>query len=156
MSDDFEAAKRASFGQVLFKCARLLNERAIARVNEEGGRPLLRQSITNMLPHLAAEGIRLTDLARKVGVTKQATSKLVMELVDEGVLALVPDPEDARAKLVRITPAGMKAMRHGLGVLASLQKDLSRELGEARMSRMHDDLVALLDALEKPARSRRR
>ena len=37
---DIEEAKRASLGQVLFKCARLFNEQALERLRERTGLPL--------------------------------------------------------------------------------------------------------------------
>lgn len=144
----FDAEKRANTLQVLLKCARLANERAIARVNEQAGAAVFRQALANLLPHIALEGTRLTELARSVGVSKQAVSQLVSEFVDQGVLELSPDPEDRRAKLVRFTPRGMDAVRHGLSVLASVEAEIAAKIGKARMRSLHEALVAMLDALE--------
>lgn len=145
----FEAEKRGNTLQVLLKVARLVNERAIARVNDEAGRNVFRPALANLVPHIALEGTRITELAQKLEVTKQAVSKLVGELEREGVVELVADPTDARAKLVRFTPQGMKAIRHGLGVFTAVEKELSRDVGEERMRALHEALVAMLDALEK-------
>jgi DNA-binding MarR family transcriptional regulator len=145
----FEAEKRASTLQVLLKCARLANERAIARVNEQARSVVFRRALANLLPHISLEGTRLTDLASRVGVTKQAVSKLVGEFVDQGILELANDPEDGRAKLVRFTPRGMAAIKHGLSVLASVEDEIAAEIGKAKMRTLHDGLVAMLDALEK-------
>ena len=61
-----DAAKRRSTFHLLLKCARLVNERALARVQEQSGRPV-RPSHTALFPHIALEGTRLTELAAAVG-----------------------------------------------------------------------------------------
>ena len=130
------------------KCARLANERAISRVNERAGAPVFRQALANLLPHIALEGTRLTELAERVGVSKQAVSKLVAEFVDQGMLELSADPEDGRAKLVRFTPRGVDGIRQGLAVLASVEEEIASKVGKKQMLALREGLVAMLDALE--------
>ena len=142
-----EEAKRASTLQLLFRCARLANERATARVNAEAGRPVFSGAIANLLPHITFEGVRIGALADKLGITKQAVSKTIAEMAAEGVVELVPDPADARGKLVRFTARGADAIQHGLGVLAGLERELADEIGERTMKALHDALVAIDRAL---------
>lgn len=154
----FEGEKRANTLQLLLKCARLANERAIDRVNREAGAPVFRQALANLLPHIALEGTRLTELARRVGVSKQAVSKLVAEFVDQGILELTLDPEDGRAKRVRFTPRGIEAIRHGLSVLSAVEAEIAARVGAPSMRELHAALVkmeAALEALSRPAASRR-
>lgn len=154
--EDVERAKQASAGQLLFKCARLLNEEAIARVKAQGGPGIvLREAHTRLLPHVAKEGTRLTELARKLGVSKQAVGQLVAELVENGVLAVEPDPQDGRARLVRFTPRGREAIVHGLGVLAAIERELAASVGKARLRELGDTLARLGEALEAMAAARR-
>jgi len=145
--DDFpgrlESEKAKSTLQLLFKAARLLNERAIGRVRERSGQPV-RVAHTTLLPHIDLEGTRLTEIARRLGVTKQAAGQLVDELVDMGTLERVPDPEDARAKLVRFTPRGKQALLAGLAVLTELEGELAKSLGKKRVSELHDTLRAIV------------
>ena len=118
---EIEAAKRVSAGHLLLKAARLLNERATARVRE---------------------------LAARVGTSKQAVGELVGELEDMGFLRRDPDPADARARLVRFTAHGRRALLHGLSILAEIEAELAVEIGSTRMDRLRADLGRLLDALE--------
>jgi DNA-binding MarR family transcriptional regulator len=145
----FEAEKRASTLQVLLKCARLANERAMSRVNERAGASVFRQALANLLPHISLEGTRMTELAERVGVSKQAVSKLVAEFVDLGMLELAPDPDDGRAKLVRFTPRGVEGIRDGLAVLASVEAEIASKIGKKRLRALREGLVAMLDALEE-------
>jgi DNA-binding MarR family transcriptional regulator len=142
-----EARKRASALQLLFKCARLANERAMARVNQRAGRPLLKGAHTALLPHLSYEGIRVVELARRLEISKQAVSQTLAEMSEAGVVELSADPQDGRAKLVRLTARGAASIAHGLSVLEALERELASEIGEPRMRALHDALLALEHAL---------
>jgi DNA-binding MarR family transcriptional regulator len=144
---NLDADKRATTFQVLLKVARLINERAIARVQSESKRSFFRPAIANLFPHIAFEGTRVSALAAKVGVTKQAVSKLVAELEREGLVELVPDATDARARLVRFTPVGVAAIRDGMRVFREVEDALAEAVGRERLERLGEDLLVLLDAL---------
>jgi DNA-binding MarR family transcriptional regulator len=159
-------AQADSAGFLLIRCAQLWNDRAIARVNAEAQRPVLREAHTRLLPHLMApEGVRIVDLARTLGVTKQAVAPLVQELADEGVVEVAPDPQDGRAKRATLTAHGRAAMLHGTGVLLDIERELAAQLGAAHMRALKDALTALHGVLvgadpatprEAPTRTRSR
>lgn len=146
---DFEAAKLASTGQLLIRTARLFNERAVARGPTLRGLDL-RPAHTALFPHLTLEGTRLTALAAKMGVTKQAVGQVVAELEQAGVLCRVPDPSDGRAKLVRFTTEGYDALLAGFSALHEIEAELAADLGEALMHRLNRDLAKLLSIFERP------
>lgn len=143
-----EQRKRGSALQLLFKCARLANERALARVNQQhAGKQIAKAAHTALLPHLTYEGVRVVDLARKLEITKQAVSQTLAELVDMGVVELTPDPSDGRAKLVRLTSAGAQSIAQGLSILEAIERELASEIGATKMRALHDALLALESAL---------
>jgi DNA-binding MarR family transcriptional regulator len=145
---ELEAKKRESAIQLLFKAARLLDEEALRRVAQRTGQPTLRRSHTALLPHLDLHGTRITELADRMGISKQAVSQLVDELEALGVLAREPDPEDARAKRVVFTARGRKGLLEGLQVLRSLEEDLAQRIGSKSMSALQSALRAILCELE--------
>ena len=160
--DKLEAEKAKSTLQLLFKAARILNERAIERARVRSGKPI-RVAHTLVLPHIEVEGTRLTDLAARLGVTKQATGQLVDEMEAMGVLERVPDPDDARAKLVRFSRRGQSGLMEGLSVLSALEQDLRDAVGDTKIDNLHDALATILAALDetglaaaKPAKKKRR
>ena len=53
-------------------------------------------------------GTRLGELARRAGITKQSMMQVVDDLEARGYVRRVPDPADARAKLVRLTAEGRR------------------------------------------------
>lgn len=145
--DQLERAKRASVAQLLFRCARLLDEQAVARVRTRFGVPM-RPSHTSLFPHIDLEGTRLTELARRMGVSKQAVGQLVGDLEDFGVVERVPDPDDGRAKLVRFTHAGQRSLFDGLAMLGEFEDEMEQHLGARRMRALHSTLLDLLALLE--------
>jgi DNA-binding MarR family transcriptional regulator len=128
-------AKRKNTAHSLLRAARLLNELAVARVRRRpNGESRLRPSHTAVLPHLDLDGTRLTVLAERLGVSKQATSELVTDLESFGMVERRPDPSDGRAKRVCFTALGRKALLDGLALLQSIEDELRQELGARDMA----------------------
>jgi DNA-binding MarR family transcriptional regulator len=144
----FEQARDAATLQLLFKAARLANERALARAASDAAGPVVRPAHTALFPHLDFEGIRLTDLAARVGVTKQAVGQLVDDLAAAGMIERVGDPTDKRAKRIRFSRRGYAALMHGLGVLGEIEESLGSVVGAHRMSQLHETLRLVIAALE--------
>jgi DNA-binding MarR family transcriptional regulator len=138
-----EREKALSTVQLLFKAARLLNERAIDRIRERTKRPV-RLAHTTLLPHVDLEGTRLTDLAKRLGVSKQAAAQLVDELEEMGMLERVADPSDARAKLVRFSKKGQQGLLEGLGVLKEIEAEVRHLVGPDKMHVFRDVLGAIV------------
>ncbi|MCB9687502.1 MAG: winged helix-turn-helix transcriptional regulator [Alphaproteobacteria bacterium] len=156
--DHDEAMRRAaaaSTGQLLLKAARLLDETALSRLAALPGAPPVRPAHTRLFPHLDFTGVRATELAARLGVTKQAVAPLVADLVRWGVVEQVPDPTDRRALLVRFTPHGLEALRHGLSLLADLEGEVAADVGAERMAVFRDVLVAWIRRLTEPQRTQR-
>lgn len=146
--DAWEARKRASTAQLLFRCARRLNERALERAAGQG--LPAKASFTQLLPHIPLEepGARITTLASLLGISKQAVGQTVDELEALGVVARVADPSDRRARGVVFTEQGRRGLALGMEVLEGLEAEIGEELGKARMRALHDALEALDGLLE--------
>ncbi len=56
------------------------------------------------------EGTRASVLAQRARMTKQAMGEQVRHLERLGYVEVVPDPNDGRARLVRLTEAGWKGV----------------------------------------------
>ena len=57
-------------------------------MREKTGVATIRPSHTALLPHIDLEGTRLTVLAERLGVSKQATSQLVGDMEEMGMVEL--------------------------------------------------------------------
>ncbi|HEY3524379.1 MAG TPA: MarR family transcriptional regulator [Candidatus Limnocylindrales bacterium] len=56
----------------------------------------------------AGDGLRISELAARVGASLPSASRLVERLVRRGLVSVEPDPMDRRARLVRPTAAGLE------------------------------------------------
>jgi DNA-binding MarR family transcriptional regulator len=147
---ELEAAKAASVGHLLIKTARLLNERAAARAREQMGTGL-RPSHLAVFAHVDFDGTRLSTIAERMGISKQAVGQLVGVIEDAGMLERAPDPTDGRARLVRFTKAGRQSLLDGLAVLAAVDDELRATMGERVMDTLHSSLTSLMTVLSQDA-----
>jgi DNA-binding MarR family transcriptional regulator len=101
------------------------------------------------MPHLDLDGTRITELARRAEITKQAVGQLVSDMEKAGYVERFADPDDQRANIVKLTKRGRRAILDGLGVFSDLAADLATELGEQETEKLIDTLESLSRALER-------
>jgi DNA-binding MarR family transcriptional regulator len=94
---------------------------------------------------IAPGGSRLTDLAEQAQITKQSAGFLIDQLAKAGYVERVPDPTDARARLIRIAPRGARALPLAAAVVAEVEAEWTAHLGAERVDRLRDILTDLRD-----------
>ena len=92
---------------------------------------------------LARDGATVTDLATHLGVTKQAASQLVDELVRKGYAERQPHPRDARARLVVMTERGWACARAAEAAAADAVRPWVDQLGERKARALLDQLLTV-------------
>lgn len=93
-------------------------------------------------------GARLTDLAGQAGVTKQSMMQMIDGLESAGLVRRVADPEDARAKTVRLTARGLRTRAEARRAISSVEGWSRRHLGDRRYEALRGALADLLDGSE--------
>ena len=112
----------------------------ITRLSDAGfGDQTLAQS--RLFGSISPEGIRLTDLADRARLTKQAAGELIDQMEAAGYVERTPDPADARAKLIRFTAKGWRAVETALAIFGDMEARLAEELGADRVA----DVRAVLE-----------
>lgn len=94
----------------------------------------------NVMAHVTHEGIRLTDLAERAGITKQAMAELVVDLERLGYLQRTPDPQDGRAKLIGFTDKGRAAVQAAMRAF----EEMDSALGDRSLRALRRALLAIL------------
>ena len=89
------------------------------------------------------DGTRITDLAERAQVTKQTAGFLVDQLERAGYVRRVPDPRDARARLVRIAERGLAAVAVARQTEAAVEAEWTRHLGRAGAVQLRRALTRL-------------
>jgi DNA-binding MarR family transcriptional regulator len=79
--------------------------------------------------HLALGGSRLTELADRAGMSKQAMGDLVDQCEAWGLVTRDPDERDGRARLVRFTPTGLAWLHAFREAVAQAEAEFRTEVG---------------------------
>jgi DNA-binding MarR family transcriptional regulator len=108
----------------------------------------LRPAHSRLFENLDADGTRLTELAARAQMTRQSMTELVVAMEHAGYVERVPDPEDGRAKLVRLTMRGRAMMRVAVAELAAIQASWLRRMAEAPMALLPEALERALSTDE--------
>ena len=89
----------------------------------------LSASHVHITRHLALDGSRLTDLAQRANLTKQAMGKLVEQCEAWGLVARLDDPRDARARRIVFTPVGLLWLRAFRDAVTQAEDELRAAVG---------------------------
>ncbi|MFI2643499.1 MarR family winged helix-turn-helix transcriptional regulator [Streptomyces sp. NPDC018610] len=92
---------------------------------------------------LAPDGATVTELASHLGVTKQAASQLVDEIVRKGYAERRPHPEDARARLVVLTERGRACTRAAEEAAAEVVRVWAGVIGEGQVRALVGQLARI-------------
>ena len=122
--------------------------RAFRRRLDEGVMPRvaglgLRPSHLRLLSLTPAGGMRVTDLAARVGMTKQALGELVVPLQAAGLVEVTVDRRDRRVRLVRPTPAGQELQQVVESAIAGVERRWAAQVGPERWATFREVLAEI-------------
>jgi DNA-binding MarR family transcriptional regulator len=101
----------------------------------------LRSSQVRLLSLTPTEGMRVTDLAERVGMTKQALGEFANDLEERGLLESVRDPADRRVRILRPTAAGRRAVRSATRQIEAVEAQWREQLGAHKWEQLRALLV---------------
>ncbi|MEU9184477.1 MarR family winged helix-turn-helix transcriptional regulator [Streptomyces sp. NPDC048484] len=115
-----------------------INDGVVAR-GFEGLRPAHGFAFARIAPG----GATVTELAAHLGVTKQAASQLVDEIVRKGYAERRPHPGDARARLIVLTERGRECTRAAEEAAAEAVRPWVELIGEDEARALRDRLLRI-------------
>jgi len=124
--------------------ADLLFAEGVTRAMHERGFAGIRLVHIALIRNVDENGTRISDIARRAGMTKQATGQLVAEFVELGYIRLVADPDDGRAKIARYTAKGKRLL---VAIVASIEQTeaaVSNTIGAAKLETLKATLGRML------------
>lgn len=99
--------------------------------------------VLSMVP---PEGATLTALARILDMTKQSAAEVVSELVEAGLVASEPHPDDGRAVVLRRTEEGRRLAVEVHRAILAMQAEWAEQVGPRRFA----TFLAVLGELGHP------
>jgi DNA-binding MarR family transcriptional regulator len=94
------------------------------------------------------EGVRPSQLADRVGITKQSVNDLLGHLEGHGYLLRVPDSVDGRARAIQLTAKGRRLQETIYAAAGTAQQQIEEILGPRRFAQLHSSLELLTEQLE--------
>lgn len=128
-------------GRLLLEASRILGAELVTELQERGFDDLRPGHATVALHIDRRTGTRLGDLAERARMTKQGMMLVVDELEGRGYVRRVQDPDDSRAKIVRLTARGRTYVTEVRRSIGAVEARLRSDLGERRF-------LALCESLE--------
>ena len=95
-----------------------------------------------VMAHLTDSGIRISELAKCLRISRQAAQKRVVELEKLGFVHTDTDPTNLSAKIVTLTPKGRDSIKAALEIFSKLERELSKRIGV-------DDFKCMKKVIEK-------
>lgn len=139
--------RQRHFGRLLLRAYRAFSLRALEKLRIRGYTGLA-LAHTMLLTNLDPAGTRITLLAERVGVTRQASGHLVQELEQRGYITRTVDPADRRATIVKLTEEGWRLLQDVVAVKLEIEREYSAILGAQQMQLLREELTKLLDQVE--------
>jgi DNA-binding MarR family transcriptional regulator len=141
--DQLAALRQEHIGRLLQRANRMFSEQATDMLRARGHTGLS-LAHTTLLSHLDLDGTRISVLAERANMTKQAMGQLVAELERQGYLTRTSDPSDRRASLVQFTEAGWRFLLDAAEIKRSIEGEYATVLGEKRLAELRASLELLL------------
>jgi len=131
-----------NIGLLLFIPYRAMENRVFQKLAAAGYRDFT-PAQARVFQRIGPNGTRLTELAEAAQITKQTAGFLVDQLERAGYVRRVPDPTDARARLVCIADRGAAAIPVANAVVADVEAEWTAHLGVKRMAELRRSLTRL-------------
>jgi DNA-binding MarR family transcriptional regulator len=146
-----ESASEQPERQILELAGLFMNDfnsqlRSTLEASRERGAATARSTRTSRIRVLALipqKGVRISELAERAGMTKQAMGEIAAGLEASGLLLTAPDPADRRAKLVRLTRKGQEVVSAANTAIRRTEAQWRERLGERRWNEFRQILVDL-------------
>ena len=123
------AAKEKNLAQLLIEAFYWVDDEFQKSLRERGLMPVSRAQ-SMFFSQVSAGKTSPTEIARELGVSKQAVHKTIADLVTAGLVELQPDPNDGRAKKAIPTKEGIEFGLAAKSILQEAEQKLASRIGK--------------------------
>ena len=97
----------------------------------------------NVFLYPGPHGQRPTELAARLGISRQALNYLLGQLERLDYLERLPDPDDQRSKRIALSPRGRSAVDVIRNAVGEIEREWKATLGATRFAQLRDLLLEL-------------
>lgn len=142
-----DAWRHNNVGRLLNSAIRRFESRVFELLASAGHKEA-RLSHLNLTRNLDVSGTRITELARRAEMTKQAMGELVVQCENLELIKRLPDPTDARAKMVKFTKWGLVWLEAFKRALLQAETEMRNELGTVNVDKLIEALNSYAGAYD--------
>ncbi len=110
----------------------------------DAGHPAARPVHGFALQAVGRDGVTVSELGRRLGVTKQAAAKTVASLESLGYVHRVAHPQDQRAALVKRAALGDEMLALSAQIFGRIHAEIAELLGEAQLEALEAALGTIV------------
>ncbi|MFI6653163.1 MarR family winged helix-turn-helix transcriptional regulator [Streptomyces sp. NPDC050529] len=133
----------ADLALLLLAGFRTLADRATAELAERGYEDV--RSVHDFALHSILSGAdSVSELARRMSVTRQAAAKTVATLEERQYVARRLDPADRRRTRLRVTERGLALLQQGEAIFDEMREQWEEQVGAASLSTVEEALRSLV------------
>lgn len=118
-----------------------LDEGLQSRLRERGW-PDVSRPQSMIMTHIVSGVVRPSDIARNMGLSRQAVHNTINQMVRLGIVEMSPDPADRRNMIVSLTQSGLQMRKDAQRAMDGLGEQVAARLGQENF----DALLASLEA----------
>ena len=117
-------------------------ESALAELARLDGYGDLPRPLVQLCAQIGRDPVRVTDLAKRLGTSRQWIIRLARDGEARGILAVTADAEDRRSARVGFSGPGWKVVHLAVKRMQQIERVLSERIGRARLEQLIE-LLAL-------------
>lgn len=140
-----DRARHEHLGWLLGR-ADLVFAEGVTRTVQDAGFSGVRLVHIALIRNVDEGGTRISTIARRAGMTKQATGQLVAEFVELGYVRVVADPADGRAKIAQYTAKGKRLLRAIVEAIETTESAFAAVIGRRDLATLKALLTHILEA----------
>ncbi len=106
----------------------------------------LRHGHGYLIQRLLVAPATATEVAADLGITQQAVSKAVRELVGLGIVEFVPEPADRRSRPVQLTDKGRQAIEASRATRRAIDRRVRDALGDQDHDHALEALATVIES----------
>lgn len=139
MSDKKNKDTQTNLGQLMIRAFYWLDVGLQGNLQKRGGPEITHSQSVIMM--LIGEGVRRPSaIAERLGITRQAVHQSLREMIEVGIVDLVSDPNDGRAKIARFSRKGAPIHRKAKKIMDQLEAELCERIGKRQVASLRASL----------------
>ena len=124
-----------NIAQLLFQKFQLLDACLLEKLEKSKFGPISKAQ-SMIFATLGQDDMTISDIAKKLGISRQAAQRTISELTNKKLLTLKSSTKNKSAKIVVLTPTGSECVRLAQKTYQELERNISQVIGPPKLSEL--------------------